>query len=56
LLIAGGVSSQRKPLTDKQLKEAYAFTVSVYTLHRAEAKLTIAEALKPEELASGLPG
>jgi dienelactone hydrolase len=54
LLIASGVSSQGKPLTEKLLKEAYAFTASVYKLHKVEAKLIIAEALKPEELASGL--
>jgi hypothetical protein len=54
LSIAGGVSPLGKGLTEKQLKEAYGFTASVYKLYKAEAKLTVAEALKPEELAAGL--
>jgi dienelactone hydrolase len=54
LVVAGGVSSQGKPLAEKALKEAYAFTASVYKLHKAEAKLTLGLTLKPEELASAL--
>jgi cephalosporin-C deacetylase-like acetyl esterase len=54
LVVAGGVSSQGKPLAEKALKEAYAFTASVYKLHKAEAKLTLAASLKPEELAAAL--
>jgi pimeloyl-ACP methyl ester carboxylesterase len=54
LIVAGGVSSQAKPLAEKALKEAYAFTASAYKLHKTEAKLTLAATLKPEELASAL--
>jgi dienelactone hydrolase len=54
LLIVGGVSSDGKALAEKALKEAYAFTASVYKLHKAEAKLTVTEALKPGEVAAGL--
>ncbi len=54
LIVAGGVSSQGKALTEKALKEAYGFTASVYQLHKAEAKLILAGALKTEELASAL--
>ena len=54
LIVAGGVSSQGKPLDEKALKEAYAFTASIYKLHKAEAKLTFAATLKPEELAAAL--
>jgi dienelactone hydrolase len=54
LLVAGGLSSQGKPLAEKALKDAYAFTTSVYKLHKAEAKLNVAAALKPEELAAAL--
>jgi dienelactone hydrolase len=35
-------------------KEAYAFTASVYKLYKAEARLTVAATLKPDELAEGL--
>jgi len=54
LIVAAGVSPAGKALGEKALKEAYAFTASVYKLHKADAKLTVAETLKPEELASGL--
>jgi pimeloyl-ACP methyl ester carboxylesterase len=54
LVVAGGLSSQGKPLAEKALKEAYNFTTSVYKLHKAEAKLTVAATLKPEELAAAL--
>ncbi len=54
LIVAGGVSSQGKPLAEKALKNAYAFTASVYKLHKAESKLTLAASLKPEELAPAL--
>jgi dienelactone hydrolase len=54
LIVAGGASSDDKALADKALKEAYGFTASVYKLHKADAKLTIAETLKPDEIVSGL--
>jgi dienelactone hydrolase len=54
LVVAGGMSSQGKPLAEKALKEGYAFTASVYKVHGAEAKFTVAESLKPEELVSKL--
>jgi hypothetical protein len=54
LMIVGGVSSDGKALAGKALKEAYGFTASVYKLHKAEARLTVTEALKPEEFAAGL--
>jgi hypothetical protein len=54
LVIVGGVSSHGQPLTEKQLKEAYAFTARAYQLYKAEAKLTLAAALKPDDFAEGL--
>jgi dienelactone hydrolase len=54
LMIVGGVSSDGKALAGKALAEVYGFTALVYRLHKAEARLTVAEALKPEELAAGL--
>jgi cephalosporin-C deacetylase-like acetyl esterase len=54
VVIAGGVSPQGKALTEKALKVAYGFTASVYKLHKADAKLTVAEAMKPEDLAAAL--
>jgi hypothetical protein len=54
LMIVGGVSSDGKALVEKPLREAYGFTASVYKLHKAEARLTVTETLKPDELAAGL--
>jgi cephalosporin-C deacetylase-like acetyl esterase len=54
LIIAGGVSSQGKPLAEKALREAYGFGASVYKLHKAEAKLTVAETMKPDEVVARL--
>ncbi len=54
LVVAGGVSSDGKAAAEKRLKEAFDFTASVYKLHRADAKLTVAATMKPEELATAL--
>jgi hypothetical protein len=43
LILAGGVTPQGHKRTEKQLREAFAFTSSVYKLHKADDQLTIAE-------------
>jgi len=54
LVIAGGVSSQGKALGEKELKEAYGFTASIYKVQKAEGKLSVAAAMKAEEVAAAL--
>jgi dienelactone hydrolase len=56
LVVMGGTTPQGGKRTDKQLEEAFAFTRAVYKLHKADDKLTVAENLRPEDLASALSG
>jgi dienelactone hydrolase len=50
LIIAGGVSPQGKPLTEKELAEAYRFTTGVYKAVRAADMLTISASPKWDAL------
>jgi pimeloyl-ACP methyl ester carboxylesterase len=54
LVVAGGVSAQGENLPEKGLMEAYAFTRSVYTAHKAAARLTVRAEMKPQDIAAGL--
>jgi dienelactone hydrolase len=54
LIVSGGVSPQGKKLTEKELRECYAFTRSMYRLHKAEPKLTVEVEMRPEDIAAGL--
>lgn len=56
LVIVGGTTSQGVKLIEKPLREAFAFTSRIYKAARAEAKLTIAESLSPENFAVSLGG
>ncbi len=56
LVIAGGLSSQGKALGEKELKEAYGFTASIYKVHKAEGKMSVAAEMKMEEVARVLAG
>jgi pimeloyl-ACP methyl ester carboxylesterase len=50
LILAEGVSPQGKKLEEKQLKDAFAFTSSIYKLHKAETKLTITDTTPKVEM------
>jgi dienelactone hydrolase len=50
LVIGGGVSPQGKPLTEKELDEAYRFTSGVYKAMRVADQLTIGTGMKWDEL------
>jgi dienelactone hydrolase len=54
LVVMGGTRAEGGSRTDQQLRDGYAFTRSVYKLHKADEKLTVAENLRPEELVSSL--
>jgi pimeloyl-ACP methyl ester carboxylesterase len=54
LVIAGGVSGQGQALAEAALREAYGFTARIYRVHGAAAKLTVAAAVKPEDIAARL--
>ncbi len=54
LVIVGGVSSQGKTRTGKQVREAYALAEGIYKLHNAGRKFTVAETMTPAEIAAGL--
>jgi dienelactone hydrolase len=54
LMIVGGLSSQGRALTEKQLREALAFPARIYQLYKAGARLTVAETLRPEDVAAAL--
>jgi dienelactone hydrolase len=54
LILAEGVTSQGKKLTEQYLREAYAFTRDIYKLYKADAKLTVTEGGRIEDIAAGL--
>jgi dienelactone hydrolase len=54
IVIASGLSSQSKKLTDKELKGAYTYTSGMYKLLGAENKLSIRAEMKAEEIAAEL--
>ncbi|MCC6418398.1 MAG: acetylxylan esterase [Gemmataceae bacterium] len=54
LVIAEGVSPQGKRLAANALQEAFAFTRSIYRLHRLEKRLTLAETARVEDVAAAL--
>lgn len=54
LIISGGVAPQGKKLSDAELREAYRFTADIYRVHKAEAKLTVADMVRAEEIAASL--
>jgi hypothetical protein len=54
LIIAGGVSPQGKKLTEKELKDAYAYTSAMYKVLGAENRLRIIGEIIADDVASGL--
>jgi pimeloyl-ACP methyl ester carboxylesterase len=54
LLLVDGVTPQGKKLTEQYLREAYAFTRDIYKLYKADAKLTVTEGGRIEDIAAGL--
>ena len=54
LLIAEALSWEGRPLADKQLRESFAFTRSIYRLYRLEERFTLHESLRIKEAVSGL--
>jgi dienelactone hydrolase len=56
LVVAGSVSPKGERRTAEQLREALAFTASVYKLHRAVGKLTLAAEATAAEVAAALAG
>jgi dienelactone hydrolase len=49
LILAGGVTPQGQKRTEKQLREAYAFTSLIYKLHKAEDQLSLAEEVQVKD-------
>jgi dienelactone hydrolase len=54
LVIAAGLTSQGKKMTEKQLREAYRYTSGIYTLYKAQKRLTIAETAQAATVAAAL--
>jgi hypothetical protein len=54
LQIIGGVKPQGGKVEGKELTEAFAFTKSIYALHKADKKLVIVDRAKPEDIVAGL--
>jgi cephalosporin-C deacetylase-like acetyl esterase len=54
LIVAEGAGPEGKPLGAKALQQAYAFTRSIYRLHRQEKRLTLAETVRANDVAAGL--
>jgi dienelactone hydrolase len=54
LIVAGGVTPQGQALEEKPLRVAYSFTRGIYKLYQAGDKLSVAGAVKVEDLAAGL--
>lgn len=52
LVVAGGMSPQDEPLTEKTLQEALAFPRDIYKLYKAENNLLMKQEAKVEELAT----
>ena len=54
LILADGTTAQGKKLTEKYLKEAFAFTRDMYKLYKAGNKLTLTEGTRVEDLVAGV--
>ncbi len=54
LVVAEALSSEGKPVADKPLREAFAFTASVYRLYRKEGRFTLLESVRLKEIVAGL--
>jgi dienelactone hydrolase len=54
LILADGTTAQGKRLTEKHLKEAFAFTRDMYKLYKADNKVTLAEGTRVEDLVGGV--
>jgi dienelactone hydrolase len=52
LVIADGVTSQARKLSEKYLREAFSFTVERFKLYKAETRLTLSEGLRVEDIAA----
>src|SRR5262249_36976891 len=51
LTLVGGVTPQGKKVTEKQLRDAFRYTRSIYKLYKAEARLRIRGKLGAEDTA-----
>jgi hypothetical protein len=54
LQIIGGVTPLGKKLTGKEFTAAFAFPRAIYGLYKADARLTLAEQSKPEDMVKRL--
>jgi len=54
LLIADGLAADNKPLAAKALRDAYAFTTSIYRLHKQTERLSIIAGAEPKRLVQAL--
>jgi hypothetical protein len=54
LQIIGGVKPSGGKVEGKELTEAFAFTKSIYALHKKEKDLTILDSAKPEDIVKAL--
>ncbi len=54
LQIIGGVKPQGGKVEGKELTEAFAFTKTIYAMHKADKKLVIADSAKPQASVAGL--
>lgn len=54
LVIAEALSAAGKPLADKALREAFAFTRDVYRVFRMEGRLTLLDGVRVKEIVAGL--
>ncbi len=55
ILLAQGLSPQGKPLSEKLLREAFAFTRAIYRLHKAEHRFRVTVTAEAKELAAAFP-
>lgn len=55
LYFAEGLSSQGKPLPEKDLRDLFAFTQNVYRVHKAENALTVTGTWREKDLANIMP-
>ena len=54
LVIADGVTSQARKLSEKYLRDAFSFTVDRFKLYKAETRLTLSEGLRVEDIVATL--
>jgi pimeloyl-ACP methyl ester carboxylesterase len=54
LFVVEGVTPQGQAVAEQALRDAFAFTASIYRLHRAEARLTATPTLRVNDLVTGL--